>query len=102
MPASRRREPFKGSVAGRSEDRIDLGAPEEETHFAAYHYRVITYKFCPGAGRYLLVDQFMTRRKFASLDDEDHPGNRVLNIMMPQVKKRLLQQRDAGEQFCTK
>ena len=79
-----------------------LGAPEEETHFAAHHYRVITYEFCPGASRYLLVDQFMTRRKFAGLDDEDHPGDKVLNVVMPQVKKRLLQKRGAGEQFCTK
>lgn len=79
-----------------------LGPPEEETHFAFHHYRVVTYEFCPRAGRYLLVDQFTTRRKFAGLDDEDHPGDRVLNAMMPQVKKRLLQNQNTGKQTCEK
>ena len=36
--------------------------PPEETHFSAHHYQISTYQFCPSAGRYLLVDQFVTKK----------------------------------------
>lgn len=77
-----------------------LRPPEEETHFSFHHYQISTYAFCPGSGRYLLVDRFTTRKKFAGLDDEDHPGNRVLNTMMLHVKTRMFRHREAGKSPC--
>lgn len=72
----------------------------EETHFSPHRYRMSTYRFCPNRGRYLLADRFITRKKFNGLDAENHPGDRVLRAMMPQVTKRLGERHDAGKQIC--
>jgi len=76
--------------------------PPKETHFSSHHYQVSTYKFCPSSGRYLLVDQFLTRRKFPGLDGENHPGERVLSAMLPQAQSRLLEDRDSRKHACKK
>jgi hypothetical protein len=76
--------------------------PPEETHFSSHHYQISTYQFCPDRQRYLLVDRFLTRKKFDGLDLEDHPWDKVLSVMIAQVKIRLSRQKAAGKQTCTK
>jgi len=76
--------------------------PPKETHFSSHHYQVSTYEFCPSSGRYLLVDQFLTRKKFPGLDGENHPGDRMLSAMLPQVQSRLLEDRGSRKNACKK
>lgn len=60
---------------------------EGETHFAAHRYRIKSYEYCASKSKYVLADDFVTKRKFPGLDDVDELD--VIHPELPEIKAHL-------------
>ncbi|MGA9527668.1 MAG: hypothetical protein WBS24_06100 [Terriglobales bacterium] len=58
-----------------------------ETHFAQHLYRITSYVYDKQAGHYVQRDEYVTKKKYAGLDDTDEI--RVLEPEKPTILKRL-------------
>lgn len=60
---------------------------EGEEHYGAHRYTIQTYEFCSSSGKYVLADEFITRKKFASIDASQPYV--VVRPMLPEIQRRL-------------